>query len=56
MYAIRSYYAPFSSAKDPVNMAGYLAQNVLSGQLDIFTVKDLETLQPEQVLLDVRIV
>jgi len=50
-----AYAPPFSSAKDPVNMAGYLAQNVLSGQLDIFTVKDLETLQPnEQVLLDVR--
>ncbi|AZS13263.1 FAD-dependent oxidoreductase [Paenibacillus lutimineralis] len=52
-----AYAPPFSSAKDPVNMAGYLAQNVLSGQLDIFTVKDLETLQPEeQILLDVRTV
>lgn len=50
-----AYAPPFSSAKDPVNMAGYLAENVLSGQLDIFTVKDLEMLQPEeQVLLDVR--
>lgn len=50
-----AYAPPFSSAKDPVNMAGYLAENVLSGQLDIFTVKDLELLQPEeQVLLDVR--
>ncbi|MCM3041476.1 FAD-dependent oxidoreductase [Paenibacillus motobuensis] len=52
-----AYAPPFSSAKDPVNMAGYLAQNVLSGQLDIFTVTDLETLQPEeQILLDVRTV
>lgn len=52
-----AYAPPFSSAKDPVNMAGYLAQNVLSGQLDIFTVKDLETLQlEEQILLDVRTV
>ncbi|WMT41242.1 FAD-dependent oxidoreductase [Paenibacillus sp. D2_2] len=52
-----AYAPPFSSAKDPVNMAGYLAENVLSGQLDIFTVKDLETLQPEeQILLDVRTV
>jgi len=50
-----TYAPPFSSAKDPVNMAGYLAQNVLSGQTEVVHLKDIDTLDPEkQVLLDVR--
>lgn len=36
-----SYAPPYSSAKDPVNMAGYAAQNVLHGQTDVFLSKDL---------------
>ena len=28
-----AYAPPFSSAKDPVNMLGYMAENVLSGEL-----------------------
>lgn len=50
-----TYAPPFSSAKDPVNMAGYLAQNVLSGRTEVVTLKDLEAFDPEkQILLDVR--
>jgi NADPH-dependent 2,4-dienoyl-CoA reductase/sulfur reductase-like enzyme/rhodanese-related sulfurtransferase len=51
-----AYAPPFSSAKDPVNMAGYLAENVLSGRLDVFTVNELESLQhhEDSLLLDVR--
>lgn len=50
-----TYAPPFSSAKDPVNMAGYLAQNVLSGQADVVTLMDLENINPDQqILLDVR--
>ena len=30
-----AYAPPFSSAKDPVNMLGYMAENVLSGDCDI---------------------
>lgn len=30
-----SYAAPFSSAKDPVNMAGFVAENVLSGKTTV---------------------
>lgn len=52
-----AYAPPYSSAKDPVNMAGYLAENVLSDKIKLFTIYDLEGLDPEQtVLLDVRTV
>ena len=30
-----AYAPPFSSAKDPVNLLGYMAENVLSGDCDI---------------------
>lgn len=30
-----SYAPPFSSAKDPVNMAGFVAQNVLAGRIRV---------------------
>jgi len=50
-----TYAPPFSSAKDPVNMAGYLAQNVLSGRAKVVTLNQLESFDPErQILLDVR--
>jgi rhodanese-related sulfurtransferase len=50
-----SYAPPYSSAKDPVNMAGYLAENVLSGRLDVFTVSQLPDIDPlTSTLLDVR--
>ncbi|WP_372635813.1 rhodanese-like domain-containing protein [Cohnella sp.] len=52
-----TYAPPFSSAKDPVNMAGYLAQNVLSGLTEVAAPKDLELYDPERhILLDVRTV
>ena len=37
-----AYAPPFSSAKDPVNMAGFVAENVLAGRMDVIT--------PEQYL------
>ncbi len=48
------YAPPFSSAKDPVNMAGYSAENILSDTVDNITVKELDELPEETVLLDVR--
>ena len=49
-------YAPqFSSAKDPVNMAGYVAANILNGDNSPFYWNDVENLSPEETLLvDVR--
>jgi len=47
------YAPPFSSAKDPANMAGYSAENILAGIVDNITVGELDD-APGAVLLDVR--
>lgn len=50
-----TYAPPYSSAKDPVNMAGFVAQNVLGGRSHIISWGELEQYQPEDyLLLDVR--
>ena len=50
-----SYAPPFSSAKDPVNMAGFAASNVLSGLVKQFSYEDVEALRKKDVvLLDTR--
>ncbi len=50
-----SYAPPFSSAKDPVNMAGFVAQNVLEGRSHVGSWGDVEQLNPEEyTLVDVR--
>ena len=48
-----AYAPPYSSAKDPVNMAGFVAGNVLDG-LVAFAPWDVAEKEPETVLLDVR--
>ena len=51
------YAPPFSSAKDPVNMIGYVAENILAKRTEIFTYGDLENLafnNENNILLDVR--
>jgi len=48
-----AYAPPYSSAKDPVNMAGFTAGNVLSGKLRFADWDALEK-TPDAVLLDVR--
>ncbi|MCG7375487.1 FAD-dependent oxidoreductase [Paenibacillus sp. ACRSA] len=50
-----SYAPPYSSAKDPVNMVGYAAENMIEGRLDSFTYAQLAERNPvKSVLLDVR--
>jgi NADPH-dependent 2,4-dienoyl-CoA reductase/sulfur reductase-like enzyme/rhodanese-related sulfurtransferase len=50
-----AYAPPFGSAKDPINMAAFLAQNVLDGTLDIWSAADVDTMLDGSVLLlDVR--
>ena len=50
-----SYAPPFSSAKDPVNMAGFVAENILSGRTDVITAEDYLNYNKENsILLDVR--
>ncbi|MGO9570647.1 MAG: rhodanese-like domain-containing protein [Desulfomonilaceae bacterium] len=50
-----AYASLFSSAKDPVNMAGYVAANILNGDNSPRYWDALENLESEEaVLLDVR--
>jgi len=48
-----SYAPPYSSAKDPVNMAGFTAANVLNGIVR-FADWDVIEKNPDALLLDVR--
>ncbi len=48
-----AYAPPFSSAKDPVNMAGFVAENVLR-HLVTFSDWDLSKEDNDAILLDVR--
>jgi len=50
-----AYAPPFSSAKDPVNLLGYMAENVLSGDCDVVDPNELPALvQQGWILMDVR--
>lgn len=53
-----AYAPPYSSAKDPVNMAGYLIDNLSKGILQQWYLEDVETLPRDGsvVLLDTRTV
>ena len=52
-----SYAPPFSSAKDPVNMAGFASSNVLKGLVKQFSYEDIGELRKRDVvLLDTRTV
>ena len=53
-----AYAPPYSSAKDPVNMAGFMLENLREGTLKQFYYEDLPKLlampEGERTLLDVR--
>ena len=50
-----AYAPPFSSAKDPVNMLGYMAENLMSGECDVVEADELAGLVATGwKLLDVR--
>lgn len=50
-----AYAPPYSSAKDPVNLAGYTASNILQGDCAVFHWHDVASIDPrEGLLVDVR--
>ena len=50
-----AYAPPYSSAKDPVNIAGYVAENILNGKMaPIYWRRLVEDTAKEYFLLDVR--
>ncbi|MGY0372754.1 FAD-dependent oxidoreductase [Clostridium sp. JNZ J1-5] len=49
------YAPPYSSAKDPVNMAGYVAENIISGKSEVVLPREIDSRNRESIiLLDVR--
>ena len=49
-----AYAPPFGSAKDPVNMLGFIMQNVLDGTLRLWHGHDLPWAHENALILDVR--
>ena len=49
-----AYAPPYSSAKDPVNMAGYVAENILQKRLHVIPWSAVKDISPEDILIDVR--
>lgn len=50
-----AYAPPFSSAKSPANMAGFIGKNIEEGLVEQIFVDDLEKYDPNtQIILDVR--
>jgi NADPH-dependent 2,4-dienoyl-CoA reductase/sulfur reductase-like enzyme/rhodanese-related sulfurtransferase len=50
----QAYAPPYSSAKDPINMAGFVAENILLKRLQIFYWDALDSLTTNALLIDVR--
>ena len=55
LIAIEHAYAPpFSSAKDPVNMAGFVADNILSKRVHVVSWRKINDRSSDTLLIDVR--
>lgn len=49
-----TYAPPFSSAKDPIAIAGYVASNIISGAMPAISWRELAAEKDQVVLIDVR--
>ena len=49
-----AYAPPYSSAKDPVNIAGFVADNILKGRVRIMTWREVARLKEATMKIDVR--
>lgn len=49
-----AYAPPYGSAKDPVNMAGFVAANLLKGDIDFWYAEDYPGVIQSGLLIDVR--
>lgn len=50
----QAYAPPYSSAKDPINMAGFVAENIVEGKVVVAHWRDVNIDDNEQYILDVR--
>ena len=51
-----AYAPPFSSAKDPVNMAAFAAENIISKRSVVFYWNEFDKITSDDILIDVRTV
>lgn len=49
-----AYAPPFSSAKDPVNIAGFVAENILKDKMTPFYWNQINHIDEDSILIDVR--
>ena len=49
-----AYAPPFSSAKDPIAIAGYVASNIISGAMPVISWRELAEKKDEVMLIDAR--
>ncbi len=49
-----SYAPPYGSAKDPVNMAGFIGANLLKGDVEFWYAEDFPTRTADGTIIDVR--
>ena len=49
-----AYAPPYSSAKDPVNMAGFVIENILTDKVKQVQWKDMEQLPEDALVIDAR--
>ncbi|MGD9157752.1 MAG: FAD-dependent oxidoreductase [Desulfobacteraceae bacterium] len=49
-----AYAPPFSSAKDPINIAGFVAANILKGDLETINWDELNDISSDEILIDLR--
>ena len=49
------YAPPYSSAKDPIAIAGYVASNIVTNKMPVVHWREIEAINPDEItLLDVR--
>jgi NADPH-dependent 2,4-dienoyl-CoA reductase/sulfur reductase-like enzyme/rhodanese-related sulfurtransferase len=49
-----AYAPPYSSAKDPVNMAGFVAENIMQKRLRVIPWSEVSKISKDDLLIDVR--
>lgn len=49
-----AYAPPFSSAKDPVNMVGFVGENILKGHVNVFSTREFDQIDDSYIILDIR--
>lgn len=49
-----AYAPPYGSAKDPVNMAGFIGENLLSGKVKFWYAEDYPQTTKDSLIIDVR--